>query len=78
MFVPVPAPAEMALWDALALERGLPGDVLMENAAREALSALRSVAAARGMPLRGARVLLLMGSGSNGGDDSDEEVEIDV
>ncbi len=68
MFVPVPAPAEMALWDALALERGLPGDVLMENAAREALSALRSVAAARGMPLRGARVLLLMGSGSNGGD----------
>ena len=40
----------------------------MENAAREALSALRSVAAARGMPLRGARVLLLMGSGSNGGD----------
>lgn len=68
MFAAVPAPAEMARWDALALEWGLPEDVLMENAAREALFALRGLLDARGMPLRGVRVLLLMGSGNNGGD----------
>ncbi len=68
MFAAVPAPAEMARWDALAMEWGLPEDVLMENAAREALSVLRDLLDARGMPLRGARVLLLMGSGNNGGD----------
>ncbi len=68
MFAAVPAPAEMARWDALAQEWGLPEDVLMENAAREALFALCGLLEARGMPLRGARVLLLMGSGNNGGD----------
>lgn len=68
MFAAVPAPAEMARWDALALEWGLPEDVLMENAAREALFALCGLLEARGMSLRGARVLLVMGSGNNGGD----------
>lgn len=68
MFVSVPAPAEIARWDALALEWGLPEDVLMENAAREALAVLRGLVAARGRSLRGASVLLLMGGGNNGGD----------
>lgn len=68
MFVPVPAPAEMAQWDASALEWGVPADVLMENAAREALSALHTVLAAEKRTLCGSRVLLLMGSGNNGGD----------
>lgn len=64
MFAPVPTPAEMAQWDREAAALGVPEDVLMENAAREALAVLRR----RYGPLRGARVLVFMGGGNNGGD----------
>ena len=64
MFAPVPTPAEMADWDRAAAALGLPEEVLMENAARAAFAALRRHYG----PLRGARVLLVMGGGNNGGD----------
>lgn len=64
MFVPVPSPAEMARWDAAALSWGIPEDVLMENAAREAFVVLRRHFG----PLNGASVLIVMGGGNNGGD----------
>ena len=54
----------MADWDKAALSLGLSGDALMENAARAAFAALRHFYG----PLRGARVLLIMGGGNNGGD----------
>lgn len=61
---PLPLPAEMACWDALACEMGLPGVMLMENAARAAFSVLREH-----IPnVAGLRVWLIMGSGNNGGD----------
>lgn len=54
----------MAAWDRAAAELGLPEALLMENAAREALHALRAEA---GDPA-GVSILLLMGPGNNGGD----------
>lgn len=65
MFEPLPTPREMALWDRAAIETlGLRGEILMENAGREALAVLREAYG----PLGGCRVLLLAGSGNNGGD----------
>ena len=61
---PLPLPREMAAWDAQALAQGLPGSMLMENAARAALGVLR----AHEPHLEGKRVWLFMGSGNNGGD----------
>lgn len=70
MFVPVPSPKEMAVWDAETIKLGIPEEVLMENAARAALDVLLGM-----MPeeyalggLRGAKILLVMGAGNNGGD----------
>ena len=61
---PLPLPQEMAAWDARAFELGLPGCMLMENAARAALAVLR-----RYVPhLEGKHVWLFMGGGNNGGD----------
>lgn len=61
---PLPLPQEMASWDAQAFALGLPGCMLMENAARAALAVLR-----RYQPrLEGKRVWLFMGGGNNGGD----------
>lgn len=61
---PLPTPEEMRLWDGAAIALGLPEMLLMENAARAALAALR-----RHMPLlRGKRALCFMGGGNNGGD----------
>ena len=61
---PLPLPQEMAAWDAQAFALGLPGSMLMENAARAALGVLRTHAPR----LAGKRVWLFMGSGNNGGD----------
>lgn len=61
---PLPLPQEMAAWDAQAFALGLPGSMLMENAARAALGVLR----AHAPRLEGKRVWLFMGSGNNGGD----------
>lgn len=65
MFEPLPTPAQMARWDHAAIhEVGIRGELLMENAGREALNVLRRNYG----PLRGARVLVLAGPGNNGGD----------
>jgi len=65
MFEPLPTPAEMAAWDQAAIKDfGLKAELLMENAGAEALSALLEDFG----PLEGARVLLVAGSGNNGGD----------
>lgn len=61
---PLPLPQEMAAWDAQAFTLGLPGSMLMENAARAALGVLRAHAPC----LEGKRVWLFMGGGNNGGD----------
>ena len=61
---PLPLPQEMAAWDAQAFALGLPGAMLMENAARAALGVLR----AQEPRLEGKRVWLFMGGGNNGGD----------
>ncbi|SKA80725.1 NAD(P)H-hydrate epimerase [Paucidesulfovibrio gracilis DSM 16080] len=65
MFEPLPVPAEMAEWDQSAIhEIGIRGELLMENAGREALNVLRQACG----PLSNKRVLVLAGPGNNGGD----------
>ncbi|MCF8030469.1 MAG: NAD(P)H-hydrate dehydratase [Desulfohalobiaceae bacterium] len=65
MHTPLPTPREMAHWDHLAIrEAGIMGEILMENASREALRVLLS----EGPELEGAFALFLAGSGNNGGD----------
>ncbi|MEF2144493.1 MAG: NAD(P)H-hydrate dehydratase [Desulfovibrionaceae bacterium] len=65
MFEPLPTPREMALWDRAAIEGiGIRGEILMENAGREALAALRECYG----PSTGHCVLILAGPGNNGGD----------
>lgn len=61
---PLPLPQEMAAWDERAFALGLPGCMLMENAARAALGVLRAYRP----HLEGKRVWLFMGGGNNGGD----------
>ena len=68
MFVPVPTPEEMALWDAGAIAAGISEETLMESAARAAMDCLRETARAENLPLPDACVLLVAGSGNNGGD----------
>lgn len=68
MFVPVPSAEEMSRWDAEAIRLGMPEEVLMENAARCAMDSLRQHWTAQGRSLTEASVLLLAGSGNNGGD----------
>jgi len=65
MFSPLPTPHEMAAWDRLsASEYGLLPELLMENASRAALEALRHEVG----ELSGKNVLVLAGPGNNGGD----------
>lgn len=61
---PLPTAAEMRAWDAAAVALGIPEMVLMENAAQAALDVLH----AEQGNLAGKPILLLMGSGNNGGD----------
>lgn len=61
---PVTTVQEMRQWDALAVELGLSGFALMENAAQGA----RRVLLAHVPKVRGLCVHLLMGAGNNGGD----------
>lgn len=58
----------MSRWDAEAIALGMAEDVLMESAARCAMDSMREHLHARGASLAGASVLLLAGSGNNGGD----------
>lgn len=63
--IPLPTPEEMTLWDAASIrDYGIRGEILMENASREALHALVEET---GSP-EGKRVILFAGSGNNGGD----------
>ncbi|MEW5772644.1 MAG: NAD(P)H-hydrate dehydratase [Thermodesulfobacteriota bacterium] len=61
---PLPTPEEMAAWDRAAMDLGLSEAVLMENAGREAVAALRETFG----PVAGRRALVLAGPGNNGGD----------
>ena len=65
MYRPLPTPQEMAAWDTSAQgEYGLLQELLMENAAREALAVLLQEYG----PVEGKQVVLLAGPGNNGGD----------
>ena len=65
IFKPLPTPEEMRAWDEAAQTRfGMPAFLLMENAAREAWSALTSLVA----PNAHTKALVIMGGGGNGGD----------
>jgi NAD(P)H-hydrate epimerase len=65
MFTPLPTPEEMGHWDRLSIEDfGLRGEILMENASREALYVLKEHIPV----LQDKRVVLFAGSGNNGGD----------
>ncbi len=65
MNIPLPTPREMGLWDRLSIETyGIPGEMLMENASREAFHVLKE----RIETLEGLQVVLFAGSGNNGGD----------
>ena len=63
--MPLPTPAEMAAWDAEAIQGfGIRQEVLMESAGRGCFE----VVAERLGPLAGATALVVAGSGNNGGD----------
>jgi NAD(P)H-hydrate epimerase len=65
MVIHLPTPEEMARWDQLTMkEFGLSGTILMENASRAALYALRKEFGA----LRDSSVMVFAGPGNNGGD----------
>jgi ADP-dependent NAD(P)H-hydrate dehydratase / NAD(P)H-hydrate epimerase len=65
MYLPLPTPDEMALWDRLTMdELGILPEILMENASREALNVIKY----RFESLRGGSALVFAGSGNNGGD----------
>lgn len=61
----LPTPEEMSRWDRLTIDEfGLSGQILMENASRAALYALKKEFG----PVRGASVMVFAGPGNNGGD----------
>jgi NAD(P)H-hydrate epimerase len=63
--LPLPTPGEMGEWDRLAIEEyGIRQEILMENASRECLAVLLEEYG----DLADAEVLVLAGSGNNGGD----------
>lgn len=61
---PLATPAEMARWDREAAAFGIPPEMLMENASREALHALVETFG----DVAGKSILLFAGPGANGGD----------
>lgn len=61
---PLPLPEEIACWDKMAYDMGLPGVMLMENAARAALDYLKEFFPS----LTGRYIWIFMGNGNNGGD----------
>jgi NAD(P)H-hydrate epimerase len=61
----LPTPEEMSRWDRLTIDEfGLSGQILMENASRAALYALKKEFG----PLRDRSVMVFAGPGNNGGD----------
>lgn len=63
-FPSLPYPDEIRTWDMTAEANGYSGNVLMENAARCALDTLLHYM----HTLEGKKIIILMGSGNNGGD----------
>ncbi len=61
---PLTTPEEMRQWDADSVRMGVPGEMLMENAAQSALRVLLEHVP----DVRGLECALLMGAGNNGGD----------
>ncbi|NDV27998.1 NAD(P)H-hydrate dehydratase [Desulfovibrio sp. JC010] len=65
MFTPLPTPKEMSNWDRVTInEIGIKGEILMENAGREAVFALLKGYG----DVYGKKILIIAGSGNNGGD----------
>lgn len=65
MVIHLPTPEEMARWDRLTMQEfGLSGTILMENASRAALYALKKEFG----PLRDISAMVFAGPGNNGGD----------
>lgn len=65
MVIPLPTPEEMARWDKMTIEDfGLSGKILMENASRAALYALKKEFG----PLQDTSTMIFAGPGNNGGD----------
>lgn len=65
MLLPLPTPAEMALWDRETIDSiGIPGVTLMESASREAVTVLIEEFG----PIEGQEIFCFAGSGNNGGD----------
>ncbi|WP_027179519.1 NAD(P)H-hydrate dehydratase [Maridesulfovibrio bastinii] len=65
MFSPLPTPAEMNLWDNKTInEIGIHGDILMENASREATRNLQKLQG----DLSNKQFFIICGPGNNGGD----------
>ena len=65
MFAPLPTPDQMSRWDRLTIDEfGIPGRTLMEVAGRAAVDVLLDEYG----DVAGRRVLVLAGSGNNGGD----------
>lgn len=65
MFLPLPTPKEMAHWDKLSIEDfGIKGEILMENASREALNVLLQSFG----DIEDKKAVFFAGSGNNGGD----------
>lgn len=63
--MPLPVPERARLWDAATIKDfGLPGEVLMESAARNALAVLKK----NFNNLRDKRIWFFVGTGNNGGD----------
>ncbi len=65
MFSPLPTPFEMSNWDKVTInEIGIKGEMLMENAGREAVFALLNEYG----DITGEQILIITGPGNNGGD----------
>lgn len=65
LYDPLPTPTEMAAWDRAAIkDYGIKGEILMENASREAMTVLTHECA----PLEGKSAVVFAGPGNNGGD----------
>lgn len=65
MFSPLPTPFEMSNWDKVTInEVGIKGEILMENAGREAVFTLLNEYG----DISGERILIIAGPGNNGGD----------
>lgn len=65
MLIPLPTPAEMAVWDRATIDTiGIPGVTLMESASREAVDVLLKEYG----PIQGCEIHCYAGAGNNGGD----------